>query len=247
MSVISKIIFRTKKIIQGNITLSSTSILASWSPTSVVNPGTTLDWTVSGGVTIATTTINDPTFNFSTNTGTANVLIENAEDVITLDLRNLSIITIDLSNISSLDTLICSINSLTSIDVGQNTLLTELELQQNSLNGIDVSQNTLLTKLVTHTNPLSTLDVSQNTLLTELQCSNNSLSTLDISNNTLLIVLACQFNSFSSTVTNQILADLVSNNQNNGTLFYRNNETGQGITDRATLITRSWTIINFGS
>ena len=32
--------------------------------------------------------------------------------------------------------------------------------------------------------------------------------------------------------------------QINGTLRYRNNETGQGVTDRATLVSRGWVIIN---
>ncbi len=253
----------------GSFTLQSTSVSVSWSPTNVVNPGTTLDWTVSGGVTIATTTIDDPTFNFSSNTGTANVLIENADDLTGIGLDLLGITSVNLSSLLNITSLTLNNNLFTTLDVSNNNLLTLLHINNNSittiditnntalisvdfsttlLTGVDFSNNTSLTLInISNSSSFATLGVSLNTSLNAIFCNSTALSTLDISNNTLITSLSCQLNNFSASVTNQILADLVANSQNNGTLNYRNNETGQGVTDRATLITRGWTITNFGS
>ena len=251
------------------ITLTSTSVLASWSPTSVVNTGATLDWTVSGGLTIAETTIDDPTFDFSTNSGTANVLVKNVDALTTFNINSLNIVTLDVSESTSLNTLYCYINSITTLNLGTITSLTSLLCNDNSLTTLDVSNNTGLTLLWCHNNSgmttlnlgtittlqtilcynnsLTSLNVANITDLTALRCNDNSLSTLDVSNNISLNFLSCYHNSFSSTVTNQILADLVTNGVTNGNLNYRNNETGQGVTDRATLVTRGWTIVNYAT
>jgi hypothetical protein len=61
----------------------------------------------------------------------------------------------------------------------------------NSLSALDVSQNTALERLYCSGNSLSSLDVSQNTALEELDCYNNSLSSLDVSQNTVLYYFTC--------------------------------------------------------
>ena len=98
----------------------------------------------------------------------------------------------------ALDTLSCGYNSLSSLDVSKNTVLTYLDCGYNSLSSLDVFHNTALTKLYCYANSLSSLDVSHNTSLTSLICWNNSLSSLDVSHNTALTSLDCDNNPLSS-------------------------------------------------
>ena len=99
---------------------------------------------------------------------------------------------------SNLRKLKCNANNLSSLDVNQNTALTELECGKNNLSGLDVSQNTALTYLSCANNNLGSLDVSQNTALTELACGYNNLSSLDVSRNTALTRLTCSDNNLDS-------------------------------------------------
>ncbi len=64
-------------------------------------------------------------------------------------------------------------NSLTKINVSQNTALTILYLGYNQLTAIDVSNNKALTELHLENNPLTAIDVSNNTALTRLLLNDN--------------------------------------------------------------------------
>ena len=111
------------------------------------------------------------------------------------------------TELSSLD---CGFNSLTELDVRNNTKLETLFLAGNSVSSLDVSRNTELRILScgtelqenngwnTYGNNLSELDVSHNPLLEELECPGNQLSTLNVSNNPALKTLACWSNNLSS-------------------------------------------------
>ena len=90
--------------------------------------------------------------------------------------------------------LYCYDNSMTALDVSQNTELEILEAGGNQLTVLDVSQNTALRRLTCNSNKIKTLDVSQNLLLTELYCKNNQLTSLDVSKNTALTGLSCNSN-----------------------------------------------------
>jgi len=258
----------TTTTIPPEITLTSTSILSSWSPNFIVNTSPTLDWTVSGGVTIATTTIDDPTFDFSGNTGDANVLIENTDNTTEFNVSNLSITTIDVSPSVALTNLTLTNNLLTSLDLSTNINLVGLLINTNSIASINLSNNTALTNFDCQDNSITTLDLSSNINMLTVNCRNNGMTTINVSgltsmtmllastnsltgfdiiSNTSLSSIECQGNSFPDTVTNQILADLVAAGVTNGTLHYRNNETGQGVTDRQTLIDRGWTIFNYST
>ncbi|MEZ4916349.1 MAG: Ig-like domain-containing protein [Chitinophagales bacterium] len=94
--------------------------------------------------------------------------------------------------------LYCNSNNLTSLDLSQNTSLTELSIAFNSFTAVDISNNTLLSKFYCSHNNLSGLDVSQNINLTELGCEYNAINTLDLSQNTNLIQLTCHYNSIIS-------------------------------------------------
>ena len=254
--------------IVGEITLSSTSVLASWSPETITNTTPTLVWSVSGGLIIAPVTINDPTFNFSGNTGTANILIDNTINLTEVRMRSLELVTADFTGANSIsiinvqNNLITSINllgninllnlridnnpTLTTIDLSANTLLTNFDSQQcGYIGAVDLTNNTnLLTVNLRFCPSLTSVDVTGLTTMNQLLIAGCSLNAFDISTNTSLSILSCNGNLFTITMTNKLLADIVSNGVINGTLDYRNNETGQGITDRAILITRGWTIRN---
>ena len=61
-----------------------------------------------------------------------------------------------------------------------------LNCDDNQLTSLDVSNNTALTNLDCYNNQLASLDVSNNTALTNLDCHNNRLTSLNLSNNTVL-------------------------------------------------------------
>ena len=67
--------------------------------------------------------------------------------------------------------------------------LETLDCSNNRLSSLDVSKNTELKTLNCYNNQLSSLDVSKNTALMELSCYNNQLKSMDVSENTALITL----------------------------------------------------------
>ena len=148
-----------------------------------------------------------------------------------LNVSNLSIA--DLTGIEAfigIDTLICTDNSLTSLDVSANTSLIYLCFSNNQLSTIDLSSNTQLIEVCGQFNQLSAIDVSANTALKYLYLSSNQLSSLNVSANVALWYLSCSINNLSSLdVTNciQLLELNCSNNQissldlsNNTDMYY---------------------------
>ncbi|MCH7534486.1 MAG: leucine-rich repeat domain-containing protein, partial [Bacteroidetes bacterium] len=118
---------------------------------------------------------------------------------------------LDVSNNTALTNLFCGYNSLTGLNVSGATALTILGCWSNYITSLDVTNNTALTDLDCNSNSLTGLDVSKNTALTYLDCNNNSLTGLDVSNNTALTELYCDNNSLTS---------LDVRNANNTLLFY---------------------------
>ena len=53
-------------------------------------------------------------------------------------------------------------NSLTQVDISQNTALMAFNCRYNQISNLDVSQNTALKFLVCNDNNISSLDISQN-------------------------------------------------------------------------------------
>ena len=68
------------------ITLTTTSTSAAWSPETVINSTVPLKWSVSGGVTIPEVVTNDPTFDLSGNTGVATITITSEDGFAGLSL-----------------------------------------------------------------------------------------------------------------------------------------------------------------
>ena len=124
--------------------------------------------------------------------------IEFFTTLIFLSCSHNQLTSLDVSQNTALTQLYCDCNQLTSLDVSHNTALTLLSCNENQLTSLDVSGATALTRLWCDHNQLTSLDVSHNTALTDLYCSNNQLTSLDVSHNTALISLSCLSNQLTS-------------------------------------------------
>jgi Leucine-rich repeat (LRR) protein len=115
------------------------------------------------------------------------------------------ITSLNVSSSSNLAVLNCWSNHLTSLDISGCTALKELNCAFNNLTSFNVSNNVALVKMDCLGNELTGLDISNNTALIFLDCSQNQITSLDISNNTALTELHCG----STQITN---LDISSNN-----------------------------------
>ncbi|MEY3451596.1 MAG: hypothetical protein RL711_1422 [Bacteroidota bacterium] len=88
----------------------------------------------------------------------------------------------------------CYHNTITTLDVSQNTKLEIIGCNYNQLTSVDITKNLALTVFNPAHNLLTSIDVSKNVNLTELYVESNDLSDLDLSKNLLLNV----FNSFGN-------------------------------------------------
>ena len=122
----------------------------------------------------------------------------------TLDCSRNSLTELDVSALTNLTSMDCSFNSLTKLNVSGQTNLTSLDCSDNQLTALDVSALTSLTSLDCSDNQLTALDVSNLTLLTKLDCYRNKLTALDVSNLTGLTDLDCSENQLTALdVSNQ--------------------------------------------
>ena len=92
------------------------------------------------------------------------------------------VLTANINTITSLNVISQSINNLTGIE--DFTALDTLKCSGNGLTNLDLSQNTALTFLICSYNYLTNLNVSQNTALFRLQCGDNQLTNLNVTQNT---------------------------------------------------------------
>ena len=116
----------------------------------------------------------------------------------TLNCSGNSLTELDVSALTNLTSLDCSENALTTLDVSALTNLTSLDCYRNELTTLDVSKQTNLTFLDCSFNSLTTLDVSKLTNLTSLDCYRNELPELDVSNLTGLTKLDCAYNQLTA-------------------------------------------------
>ena len=116
----------------------------------------------------------------------------------TLNCSGNLLTTLDVSALTNLTYLNCSLNSLTELDVSGLTNLTSLDCTFNSLTTLDVSALTKLTSLDCYRNELTKLDVSNLTGLTKLDCAYNQLTALDVSKLTGLTHLYCSGNQLTA-------------------------------------------------
>jgi len=128
----------------------------------------------------------------------------------TREYTNSSAHTITISG-ANITTLWVDDAGLTSLDVSDNTALTQLRCGNNQLASLDVSKNTALTILYCDRNLLMALDVSGNTRLMHLICHDNLLTVLDVSSNIVLEVLTCGSNNLSTAALNSLFGTLHNN------------------------------------
>lgn len=134
------------------------------------------------------------------------VLTENIKNLTFLDVSNKDISDLTgIEDFTSLITLSCHDNSLTSLDVTQNTLLTYLSFSFNQIATIDVSKNVALEKLIGVHNQLTSLDVTKNINLQKIECWTNNIISVDLSQNKLLEELELNDNPLTSLdITNNV-------------------------------------------
>ena len=84
------------------------------------------------------------------------------------------------------DTLFCSSNLLTGLNLSKNTLLSSLNCSANRLTELDLSKNWNLSVLTCGGNRLTKLDVSKCTALRRLDARDNQLVFIDLTKNTAL-------------------------------------------------------------
>ena len=95
---------------------------------------------------------------------------------------------------TSLKVLGCSGNELTTLDLKNNTKLTNLFCGQNSLTGLDISNCKDLNILSCARNELTELDVSNCRNLAQLSCDRNKLQSLNVKGLSQLQTLLCNEN-----------------------------------------------------
>ncbi len=113
-------------------------------------------------------------------------VLENMDKVTSINLSGYGLTTIDdiLPQLLSLETLDCSNNKLTSLNISGNSVLKSVNVSNNSsLTSLNVLNNTaLMTLNASSCSALASLDVSTNTALTTLDVSNDAaLTTLNAS------------------------------------------------------------------
>jgi len=91
--------------------------------------------------------------------------------------------TINLGNNTLMSFLSCVNNQLTTLDVSSNLGLSTIYADGNNLTNLNLGPNIALQTLWLNFNQLSSINVSQNTALTSLQASFNQLTNINLSNN----------------------------------------------------------------
>jgi Leucine-rich repeat (LRR) protein len=128
--------------------------------------------------------------------------------------NNLSVL--NVSNNTNLESLICGSNNLTELVLSANTNLESLNCSNNQIQTLELGNNNALESLTVSGNQLSAIDVSDMPGLVTLGVSNNRIfGQLDVSNNPNLEGLFCASNQISvlDLSQNTVLRNLdVSNN-----------------------------------
>lgn len=102
------------------------------------------------------------------------VFTANIETITSLDVASLGIADLTgIEDFTDLEDLVCSGNTLTTLDVSQNTNLLTLECNNNQLTSLTL--NNALVSLICNNNQLTSLNVNQNASLNTLLCQNNQL------------------------------------------------------------------------
>ncbi|MEE9350421.1 MAG: hypothetical protein V3U80_10275, partial [Flavobacteriaceae bacterium] len=115
-----------------------------------------------------------------------------------LNVNNANLSSIDMSSNLQLKRLFCKNNTISQINVTQNSLLELLDCSDNSINSIDVSYNSDLKFLILNQNYILNINLNNNDLLEIISIKNNLINSLNINNNINLRAIQCDFNPINS-------------------------------------------------
>lgn len=103
-----------------------------------------------------------------------------------------------IKDFASLNSLDCSNNQLTVLDVSENNNLKKLNVSKNQLSKLALDKNAPLNDLNISNNNFVSIDISKNTNLSTFNCSYNNFIVLNTANNTNLTFLSCGFNKLAN-------------------------------------------------
>ncbi|MEQ2455141.1 S-layer homology domain-containing protein [Flavonifractor hominis] len=120
---------------------------------------------------------------------------EERQNITELNLSGLGLTSLTgLSAFPNLETLNCSNNNLTELDLSGNPSLTRLYCSYNQLAQLDLSKNSELMYLSCSYNRMKQLDLTGHDKLIALNCEMNQLTSLNLSGCTQLLSLYCRNN-----------------------------------------------------
>lgn len=103
-----------------------------------------------------------------------------------------------IEDFASLERLACGYNQISTLDLSQNTMLTDVYCGFNQITNLNVLGLSQLDSLSCFANLLTNIDVTQSPVLTYLGCNGNLLTSLDVTQNPLLERLGCYENLLNS-------------------------------------------------
>ena len=172
---------------------------------------------------------------YDTNGLNGNILQSEAEAVTFLNIQNENISSLSgIEGFTNLSELVCSNNSLGSLDLSNNLNLTQLYAENNQLTSVILDNNTVLYELNVAQNQLTALHIENNTALASFWANDNFLTSLNVSNNTLLWEVSLNNNELTSFnignnieierlyLHNNLLTSLNVANGNNTSIVYLN-------------------------
>jgi Leucine-rich repeat (LRR) protein len=111
------------------------------------------------------------------------VITKDIASITTLDLSNSSISDLTgIQDFAALQSLNCSTNVLTALDLAANKKLTVLNCSENQLTTLHPGTLPLLTSLNCSYNSITSLDITKNPSLVTINFSNNALNSLNLKN-----------------------------------------------------------------
>lgn len=121
---------------------------------------------------------------------------------------------------TGLETLECSSNQLTSLDVSKNTNLKKLYCEDNKLTSLMIGDNAKLEYVLCYKNDLTSLDFSKCVNLKGLNCENNKLTSLSIAKNTCSKYLYCSNNQLKGEAMDDMIDHLYDNSKGSAIKLY---------------------------
>jgi Leucine-rich repeat (LRR) protein len=112
----------------------------------------------------------------------------------TLDCSGNKLSILNITGLSKLNHFRCNFNQLNSLDVSKNAAIELFYCNNNLLSSLDISGLSKLKYFICSSNMLPSLDVSKNVALESFDCAGNKLSDLSVNGLSKLYYLYCKNN-----------------------------------------------------